>query len=302
MKDTAPTQDQAMCFYRAALSTARLIDRENEHRVLDADADAAWRAYGGDLPPVVRCDLVLRNLAMLYLAAFAPGPVFSLSGWYDDDPWGAGFERPPARMVEGLFAARATRLDREEALGAAAATDEGLLLDTAARERLLPLLQTMADLLPWVRQWHDEDGETASAFEAYLAEQARRLEVSLDEARAYRRPARAAGRPGARGRKPAPERAPAVEPRAPARAGRPARGASADEAALDAFVEAVRARDEGAGVAAADLGQQLGLSASALKKTVDALVEAGRLVEKKKRPRTVAYTTDGAGGGEGAGA
>ncbi|WP_437311033.1 hypothetical protein [Sorangium sp. So ce388] len=41
MKDTAPTQDQAMCFYRAALSTARLIDRENEHRVLDADADGA---------------------------------------------------------------------------------------------------------------------------------------------------------------------------------------------------------------------------------------------------------------------
>ncbi|WP_437338606.1 hypothetical protein [Sorangium sp. So ce394] len=116
MKDTAPTQDQAMCFYRAALSTARLIDRENEHRVLDADADAAWRAYGGDLPPVVRCDLVLRNLAMLYPAAFAPGPVFSLSGWYDDDPWGAGFERPPARMVEGLFATRATPANAAEAL------------------------------------------------------------------------------------------------------------------------------------------------------------------------------------------
>ncbi|WP_437819785.1 hypothetical protein [Sorangium sp. So ce1078] len=89
----------------------------------------------------------------------------------------------------------------------------------------------------------------------------------------------------------------AAEPRAPARAARAARGASADEAALDAFVEAVRARDEGAGVAA-DLGQQLGRSASALKKTVDALVEAGRLVEKKKRSRVVAYTADGTGGGE----
>ncbi|WP_437580744.1 hypothetical protein [Sorangium sp. So ce887] len=53
MKDTAPTQDQALCFYRAALSTARLIDRENEHRVLDTDADAAWRAYGGDLQQVL---------------------------------------------------------------------------------------------------------------------------------------------------------------------------------------------------------------------------------------------------------
>ncbi|WP_437338608.1 BREX-2 system adenine-specific DNA-methyltransferase PglX [Sorangium sp. So ce394] len=222
--------------------------------------------------------------------------VFGWAGWNHLEQLQAAIELWQEEM--GLHGheliPRATRLDREEALGAAAATDEGLLLDAAARERLLPLLQTMADLLPWVRQWHDEDGETAAAFEAYLAEQARRLEVSLDEARAYRRPARA----GARGRKPAPERAAAAEPRAPARAARPARGASADEAALDAFVEAVRARDEGAGVAAADLGQQLGLSASALKKTVDALVEAGRLVEKKKRPRVVASTAGRAGGGE----
>jgi len=74
--------------------------------------------------------------------------------------------------------------------GAAAAGDEGLGLDAAARERLHPILQTMADLLPWVRQWHDEDG-AANEFEAYVSEQALRLEVSLDEARAYRRPARA---------------------------------------------------------------------------------------------------------------
>ena len=50
----ASTQDQALSFYRAALSTARLIDRDNDHGVLDADADAAWRAYGSDLPAAVR--------------------------------------------------------------------------------------------------------------------------------------------------------------------------------------------------------------------------------------------------------
>ncbi|XXT25148.1 BREX-2 system adenine-specific DNA-methyltransferase PglX [Sorangium sp. So ce429] len=232
------------------------------------------------------------------------GLVFGWAGWNHLEQLQAAIELWQEEMdLHGHeLIPRATRLEREEALGAAAATDEGLLLDAAARERLLPLLQTMADLLPWVRQWHDDDGETAAAFEAYLAEQARRLEVSLDEARAYRRPARAAGRAAARGRKPAPERAASAEPRASAKAARPARGASADDAALDAFVEAVRARDAGAGVAAADLGQQLGLSASALKKTVDALVEAGRLVEKKKRPRIVTYSADGLGGGEGAGA
>jgi hypothetical protein len=111
-----PTRDQAISFYRAALSTARLIDRDNDHRVLDADADAAWRAYGSDLPAAVRCDLVLRNFAMLYPAAFAPGPVFSLSGWYDDDPWGAGFERPPAPVVEGLFALRTAPATPADAL------------------------------------------------------------------------------------------------------------------------------------------------------------------------------------------
>ncbi|WP_437320871.1 hypothetical protein [Sorangium sp. So ce385] len=68
-----------MCFHRAALSTAQLIDRESEHRGLDADAYVAWRAYGNDLPPVVRCGAVLRNLALLYSAAFAPTPVFSLA-------------------------------------------------------------------------------------------------------------------------------------------------------------------------------------------------------------------------------
>ena len=44
---------------------------------------------------------------MLYPAAFAPGPVFGLSGWYDDDPWGTGFERPAALTVEALFTLRA---------------------------------------------------------------------------------------------------------------------------------------------------------------------------------------------------
>ena len=106
MTQTTPTPHQSMSFYRAALSAARFLDRDNDARVLDPDADAAWKAYGSDLPSVLRCDLVLRNFAMLYPAAFAPGPVFRLSGWYDDDPWGTGFERPPAKEVEAIFAKR----------------------------------------------------------------------------------------------------------------------------------------------------------------------------------------------------
>lgn len=106
MPHVAPTPDQTLCFYRAALATARLLDHDGDTRVLDSDADAAWQVYGGEFPPAVRCDLVLRNFAMLYPAAFAPGPVFGLSGWYDDAPWGTGFERPALPLVEKLFVHR----------------------------------------------------------------------------------------------------------------------------------------------------------------------------------------------------
>ncbi len=186
----------------------------------------------------------------------------------------------------------ATRREREEALGAAATGDEALRVDAAARERLHPILQTMADLLPWVRQWHDEDG-AANEFDAYVTEQALRLEVSLDEARAYRRPARAAGR----GRKSS-----AAAPRAAAQQGllaidteAPVRGARGAGPSEEQVLAAVRELDGGAGAAVAELGGKLGVAAAGVKKAVDALVEAGRLVERKKRPRLVSVGTVGRG-------
>lgn len=153
MTPLAPTQDQAVSFYRAALSTARWIDQESDPRVLDADADAAWRAYGGDLPAVIRCDLVLRNFAMLYPAAFAPGPVFGLSGWYDDDPWGTGFTRPEPNLVEGLFALRKVPASAVEALDLAVsawglrAAEPPADADAAALSRLAARLSPSTGLL-----------------------------------------------------------------------------------------------------------------------------------------------------------
>jgi hypothetical protein len=83
---------------------------------------------------------------------------------------------------------RATR----ERIAETDSSDERLAKDTAVRLELMPMLQTMVDLLPWVKQWHDEDGQTASAFEAYIAEEARKLEATPEEAHAYRRPAKVA--------------------------------------------------------------------------------------------------------------
>ncbi|WP_437905303.1 BREX-2 system adenine-specific DNA-methyltransferase PglX [Sorangium sp. So ce327] len=182
---------------------------------------------------------------------------------------------------------RATRQARDEELGApAAATDEKLRRDTAVRDKLMPLLQTMVDLLPWVRQWHNEDSETADAFDAYVSEQARRIEVSIEEARAYRRPARSGGR-GRKAASSAPKAAASGDEQLSLEHPPAGRGKKNGEASLDAAVDAVRALDQGSGVAPATLGERLGLSAAALKKTIDALVESGRLVERKKRPRLV---------------
>ena len=123
------------------------------------------------------------------------GLVFGWAGWNHLEQLQAAIELWQEEMGQHAheLVARAVRKDREEALGASAADDEGLGLDQAARDRLMPILQTMVDLLPWVRQWHDEDGETASSFEAYVAAEARKLEVLLEEAHLYRRPKKVAG-------------------------------------------------------------------------------------------------------------
>ncbi len=78
---------------------------------------------------------------------------------------------------------RATR-DALEAL------DPAAVADRAMREKLLPILQTMVDLLPWVRQWHNDDGETADQFDSYVEEQCRLLEMSRDDVHLWRIPAR----------------------------------------------------------------------------------------------------------------
>ena len=108
-----------------------------------------------------------------------------------------------------------------------------------------------------MRQWHDEDG-AASELEAYVSEQ------------------------------PSGSRSPSTR-RAPARG---ANGAGPSE---EQVLAAVRELDSGAGAAVAELGAKLGAAAAGVKKAVDALVTAGRLVEKKKRPRLVSVAIVGAG-------
>jgi SAM-dependent methyltransferase len=170
-----------------------------------------------------------------------------------------------------LLLSRATRASLEEKNeNPSPDAAERLARDAAARDKLLPLLQTMVDLLPWVAQWHDEDGQTAREYEEYLSEEARKLEVSLDEAHLYRRPARQERSRPARGRSP-----------------RDTAPADPQEDHAQRLLAAARELDEGAGVPVSALAERLSLSAAAAKKLVDGLVDRGALVERKKRPRLV---------------
>ncbi|MFN9246490.1 MAG: DUF7008 domain-containing protein [Planctomycetota bacterium] len=69
--------------------------------------------------------------------------------------------------------------------------------------RLIPLLACLLELLPWLKQWHNEvDPEfgmpMGDYFEGFISEEARQLGKSIPEIKAWAPPARAATRRGRR--------------------------------------------------------------------------------------------------------
>ncbi len=67
--------------------------------------------------------------------------------------------------------------------------------------RLVPLLACLIELLPWLKQWHNEiDPEFGARmgdyFEGFLEEESRNLGLTLDEIKAWQPPARARGAQG----------------------------------------------------------------------------------------------------------
>ena len=75
--------------------------------------------------------------------------------------------------------------------------------DGWAPERLRPLLAGLLELVPWLRQWHNDlDADTGlrmgDFFAGYVEEQARELGLTLDDLHAWSPPAPARGRRGRR--------------------------------------------------------------------------------------------------------
>jgi hypothetical protein len=68
------------------------------------------------------------------------------------------------------------------------------------KERLTPILAGLLELLPWLKQWHNDpdpsfDGQRmGDSYESFVTEKARELGLTLDELRAWRPPRTPAGR------------------------------------------------------------------------------------------------------------
>ena len=98
----APTE---MCrrFYAAALLGLRALDaRESTPRRFGADSEARWTQFAGALGPGDRIDILLRDAAGTWGAAFSPAECFGLFGLADDEPFGpdwAGIDDASAKRL-----------------------------------------------------------------------------------------------------------------------------------------------------------------------------------------------------------
>jgi len=176
----------------------------------------------------------------------------------DDDPspligWAGWDHLQQAQALAGLY----QRRKDEDGWGA---------------ERLTPMLAGLLELVPWLKQWHNEPDErfggarAGDSFDAFVREQALQLGLTLEDLRAWRptqatrgRAKKAAGAPKAKANGPTPE----------------------------AVVEAVQSlADAGDGaVAQADLAEALGVTSAAAGKLAAALVEQGKLEMVSARPK-----------------
>lgn len=91
-------------FYRASLLALRALDaRDSSARRFGADAEATWNDFRGHLSPSDRLDLLVRDGAVKWGAAFSPAQVFSLFGLAADDPFGPDWRSLGADAAKKLW-------------------------------------------------------------------------------------------------------------------------------------------------------------------------------------------------------
>jgi len=87
---TSPlTPQDRSAFYGAAVIGLRALDaRESTPRRFGPDAEARWTQFAGALGAGDRIDILLRDAAGTWGAAFSPSECFGLFGLADDEPFG----------------------------------------------------------------------------------------------------------------------------------------------------------------------------------------------------------------------
>ena len=85
-------EEGVLGFYRAAMAGLRFLDGTDTRQRFGEDADAHWKGFAGHLRTQDRIDLLLRDAAVRWKAAFSPADVFQLSGLATDEPFGPDWQ------------------------------------------------------------------------------------------------------------------------------------------------------------------------------------------------------------------
>lgn len=118
----APTLLDRSAFYGAAVFGLRALDaRGSAPRRFGADAAARWTQFAGALGAGDRVDILLRDAAGTWGAAFSPSECFGFFGLADDEPFGpdwGGIDEQAAKRLLADIDTPATLDTVAQALGA----------------------------------------------------------------------------------------------------------------------------------------------------------------------------------------
>jgi len=151
-------------------------------------------------------------------------------------------------------------------------------------DRLTPLLAGLWELVPWLKQWHNEPSDEFGGlrlgdfYETFVKDEVRAFKITVDELRAWRPTKKTRGR---------------TRITETGRAAGPGRSRLSPEALLAAVRQLQDGTGaDGQGVLQKDLADHLGLGSAKVGKVAAALVADGRLIEVSRRPKKYAVSRD----------
>lgn len=98
------SSEQHSAFYAAAIAGLRALDaRERTPRRFGPEADTRWAAFKGALTDADRVDLLLRDAAVTWGAAFSPADAFDLFGLAPDEPFGPDWQPMSSSVARRAF-------------------------------------------------------------------------------------------------------------------------------------------------------------------------------------------------------